>query len=257
MPSDDALWEALRPALADPDLVPWLDLPPQTNEVGRSAVLMAGLLQAVERFPLPVELLELGASAGLNLLLDRYGYDLGGLHAGDPASPLQLRPEWQGPPPPAGRVEVAARAGVDLSPLAPRTDGERLIAYVWPDQRQRLDQLERAISIASASGVAVAEGDAADWLEAQLSTPQPEGRLRIVLHSLAYQYFPSETQAAVTAAMEAAGAHAGAARPLGWVRFEKLPEEDRHSLRLRLWPGGEDRLLAWAHPHGRSVEWPA
>ena len=73
----------------------WLDRAPQTNEVGRSAVLMSGLLVIAARFGLPLRLYELGASAGLNLQLDRYGYDLGGLRAGDPGSPLQLKPDWR------------------------------------------------------------------------------------------------------------------------------------------------------------------
>src|SRR4051812_46736171 len=83
------------------------DSAPQTNEVGRSAVLMSGLLVLAETFPQPVELLELGASAGLNLVLDRYGYELGGVGAGDPASELQLKPEWKGPQPPGAAVKVA------------------------------------------------------------------------------------------------------------------------------------------------------
>ena len=86
--------------LDDETLDAWLGNAPQTNEVGRAAVLTAGLLVIAARFGQPLRLLELGASAGLNLNLDLYGYDLGGLRAGDPASPLQVRPDWEGPPPP-------------------------------------------------------------------------------------------------------------------------------------------------------------
>jgi hypothetical protein len=247
-PDEEVLAATLRPVLAREDLLPWLDSPPQTNEVGRSAVLIAGLLVAAETLERPLHLLELGASAGLNLILDRYGYDLGGLRAGDPASPLRLAPEWKGPPPPAARVDVASRRGVDLRPAR---DPQRLLAYVWPDQPRRLEQAEKAIALLAAEPAQVDEGDAALWIERQLADPAPKGAARIVMHSVAYQYFPAETQARVAAAIEAAGAR----ETLGWLRMEKRPEDERFSLRLRLWPGGEDRLLAWTHPHGSSISW--
>jgi hypothetical protein len=239
---------ALDPVLARPDLAAWLDLPPQTNEVGRSAVLMAGLLVAAETLRRPFQLLELGASAGLNLVLDRYGYDLGGAQAGDPASPLRLAPEWKGRPPPMGAVSVAGRRGVDLSPVR---DPSRLLAYVWPDQRRRLEQAQKAIGLLARDPPPIDGADAGEWLEAQLAMPAPAGAARAVIHSLAYQYFPAGTQARVTAAVESAGAR----EPLAWIRMEKAPEEKGYSLRLRLWPGGGDRLLALVHPHGASVEW--
>jgi hypothetical protein len=254
MPGDDALWAALAPVLAGPGLLPWLDGAPQTNEVGRSAVLMSGLLAVAERFGQPVELLELGASAGLNLLLDRYCYDLGGVKAGDSGSPLQLRPEWKGGPPPDAAVRVARRRGVDLNPLDVRRDGERLLAFVWPDQPRRLAQLEAALAIAARDPAAVDPGDAADWLEARLAERHEPGVTRVVLHSIAFQYFPEATKARIAAAMEAAGNAATAAAPLAWLRYEFEPTDDRITLRLRTWPG-EERLLAYCHPHGSEVKW--
>jgi hypothetical protein len=257
MPDEERLWTAVGAALRDheDELLPWLDSAPQTNEVGRSAVLMAGLLAIAERFPRPMELLELGASAGLNMLLDRYGYDLGGLPVGDSASPLRLTPEWKGAAPPDSEVEVAARAGVDLRPMDVRRHGERLLAYVWPDQPGRLRQLEAALAVARQDPPPVEQGDAADWLEGKLAAPASPGRTRVVLHSIAFQYFPAEVQARTEAAIEAAGAEASEQAPVAWLRYEMAPGEDRPSLRLRTWPGGEDRLLAWCHPHGKSVRW--
>jgi hypothetical protein len=255
LPGEEALWAALQPVLAAPGLMSWLDGAPQTNEVGRSAVLMSGLLVVADLFPKPVELLELGASAGLNLLLDRYGHDLGGVAAGNPKSPLQLRPEWTGAPPPAARVELARGRGVDLHPLDARSDGHRLLAYVWPDQSRRLAQLETALAIAADDPPEIDRGDAADWLEARIREPQSEGVTRVVLHSIAFQYFPDETKTRIAAAMEEAGAAATSAGPLAWLRYEFDPD-DRASLRLRTWPG-EERLLAYCHPHGSKVEWVA
>jgi hypothetical protein len=248
LPDPARLAEVLRPVLARDDLAPWLDRPPQTNEVGRSAVLYAGLLVAAETLPGPFHLLELGASAGLNLNLDRYCYDLGGLRAGDPASPLQLRPGWRGAPPPDAVVRIVTRRGVDLDPPA---EPRRLLAYVWADQAERLAQAEAAIRLLEADRPIVDRGDAAEWIEMQLASAPAEEGTRVIMHSVAYQYFGDETQARVTAAIEAAGATA----PLAWLRMEKAPGEEKFGLRLRLWPGGEDRLLAWTHPHGRQVSW--
>lgn len=255
LPDEESLWAALRPVLAEPGLLPWLDGAPQTNEVGRSAVLMSGLLVVSDLFPRPVELLELGASAGLNLALDRYGYDLGGIRAGDPASPLQLRPEWKGPAPPAATVTVARRRGVDLNPLDPRRDGDRLLAYVWPDQIGRLARLEAALAVAAQDPPQVEPGDAADWTEARLAEPQEAGATRVVLHSIAFQYFPEQTKARIAAALERAGKSATAGAPLAWLRYEHAEGDERITLRLRTWPGGEERLLAYCHPHGSWVKW--
>jgi len=248
-----AVEEALREA--DEELLLWLDSAPQTNEVGRSAVLMAGLLAVADLFPLPIETFELGASAGLNLLLDRYASDLGGVAVGDPESPLRLVPEWKGPPPPAATVNIEARAGVDLQPMDVRRDRDRLLAFVWPDQPDRIRQLEAALAVAERDPPAVDRADAADWLEAKLAAVPAAGRTRVVLHSIAFQYFPESTQKRIAGTIERAGAEASATSPLAWLRFEFLTADGKPSLRLRVWPGGEDRLLAWSHPHGKWVRW--
>ena len=256
LPSEEALRAAMAKTLVEraAGLDPWLDSAPQTNEVGRSAVLMSGLLVAADRFRLPLRLFELGASAGLNLQPDRYGYDLGGVAAGDAESPLQMKPEWKGAPPPAAPVWIAGRAGVDLNPVDPVAERERLLAYVWPDQPRRLAQLEAALDIAAEDGPRIEEGDAADWLEARLDLDPEPGVCRVVLHSVAFQYFPAEAQHRIQARLAEAGARASDAAPLAWLRLEKLAEDEHFSLRLRTWPGA-GRLLAWSHPHGAWVEW--
>jgi hypothetical protein len=257
MPEPALLAGALRHAFDEHAdfLLPWLERTPQTNEVGRSSALMAGLLVVADRFPLPMLLLELGASAGLNLLLDRYRHDLGGTQAGDPASPLLLRPDWQGPPPPPAGVRIAGRRGVDLHPVDPAANRERLLAYVWPDQPRRLRQIEAALAIAAAEPPQVDAGDAADWLDVHLPpTPQP-GVTRVVMHSVAWQYFPEATQARAAARIAQAGAAAREDAPLAWLRFEKEPDDRQTSLRLRLFPGGNDHLLADCQPHGSAISW--
>jgi hypothetical protein len=256
LPAEPALAAAVSQALSDVDaeLLPWLDRTPQTNEVGRSAVLMSGLLEIASRFPLPMSLYELGASAGLNLQLDRYGYELGGATFGDRASPLQLRPRWQGAAPAEADVRITSRIGVDRDALDPLRDGDLLLAYVWPDQPERLARLGAALAIANSDPPRVERADAAVWLEQRLTTKPETGITRVVLHSIAFQYFAPETQERVRAHIEKAGDAASANSPLAWLRFEMLPEDRKPSLRLRTWPG-EDQLLAWAHPHGTIVEW--
>lgn len=254
LPDAGRLRKALAPILELEALLPWLERAPQTNEVGRSAILMAGLMVVASRWRLPIELYELGASAGLNLQLDRYGYDLGGRAAGDPRSAVRLAPDWRGPPPPAAAVRIVRRRGVDLHPLDVCRDRERLLAYLWPDQLRRLAVAQAALDIAAADPPPVDAGDAADWIEARLDPAGPGGVVRAVVHTVAFQYFPPGAQARIAGHVERVGAGASAQSPFAWLRFEKLPRDDRYSLRLRIWPGGEE-LLAWAHPHASEVRW--
>lgn len=258
---DDVLWQIVAGSLVShaPQLDRWLDGPPQTNEVGRSAGLMGGLLVLAERFGAPFALYELGASAGLNTRLDRYGFRLGEVEAGDLASAVRIAPEWRGAPPPSAEVRVARRAGVDLNPLDPGDPAtrERLAAYVWADQRERLTRLEAALEIAAGMAVEVAREDAADWLERRLAVEPETGVCRVVMHTIAFQYFPPDVQARVKAWIEAAGARATGDAPVAWLTFEAEQSgfERQPVLRLRAWPGGDDVALARGHPHGAWFEW--
>lgn len=259
-PGIDVLAAALAGVLARYDawLVAWLDAPPQTNEVGRAAALMAGLLDVTARTRLPLRLFELGASAGLNLRLDAYGYDLGGRVLGPPAAPVRLTPDWQGPPPPNAKLDVIARRGVDIAPIDVTDPAarERLIAFVWPDQVARLERLAAALAEAAADPPPIDRADAAGWVEATVAPVT--GATTVVFHSIAYQYFPATSQARIAAHMDAMGSRARADQPLAWLRYELDAASDNTApptLRLRLWPDGTDRLLARVHPHGSSVSW--
>jgi hypothetical protein len=254
LPVPHELWEAVAEVFADSadELLPWLDVAPQTNEVGRSAVLFAGLSHFASVSGEPIHLFEIGASSGFNLNLDRYGYRFGGEQFGDSSSLLQLSPSWQGLPPPRAEVRIASRQGCDLSPLDATSpaDRERLLAYVWPDQAERLARLVRALDIAAHHPIGIEASDAANWLERKM----PQTGVRVLMHSIAFQYFEQRSQERITRFMERIGAASDS--PLGWLRFELDPELDnRFSLRLRMWPGGSDQLLAIAGPHGTPIEW--
>ncbi|UYY58117.1 DUF2332 domain-containing protein [Sphingomonas sp. S2-65] len=244
-------------AAHDGDLLPWLDGPPQTNEAGRSAGLMTGILHLARRYGPRIEVLEIGSSAGLNLLVGRYRFDLGGVTFGPEASPVEIRPEWRGPPPPDAPVEIVSARGVDIQPLDLLTDrdAERLQAYCWVDNADRQARLEKAIAMVRAEGVDLAQGDAADWLEARLAEPQAPGVTRVLMHSVVWQYLPQATQHRIAAGMQAAGARATSDRPVGWVMMEPNRNLHRQEVRVLGWPGDTPmQLVALTHAHGAWVE---
>src|SRR5215469_16297933 len=145
-------WAAFRQVLTEfrAEIRSWLGHPPQTNEVGRAAALLGGLRHIATECELPVRLIEVGASAGLNLRADRFYVPGDAGSYGDPDSPVVLPGGWQGEPPPTSRVDVIERVGGDLAPVDPTTaDGRlRLTAYVWPDQADRLSRLRGALTLA-------------------------------------------------------------------------------------------------------------
>jgi hypothetical protein len=244
----------------DAKLVPWLDGPPQTNEAGRSAGLMGGLLWLSQRLGPRFELNEIGASAGVNTMIERYRFDLGGVTVGPADSPMLIRPEWLGPPPPAGEVDIVAIRGCDLAPvdLSNPAEALRLKAYVWPDAPQRMARIDAAVQLAAQKPPLLERKDAGTFIEERLEAPQQAGVTRVLYHSIVWQYLPEATQRSITAAMELAGSRATADKPLAWVQLETNRETFKHELTVRYWPGGEDpAFLAEGHPHGAWVEWRA
>ena len=242
----------------DARLMPWLDSPPQTNEAGRSASIMGGLLWLSERLGPHFEMNEIGASAGVNTMMERYFYDLGGVETGPANSPMRIVPEWKGPPPPGAPVEIVAIRGCDISPidLSDPDQALRLKAYVWPEATERMGRIDAAIALAGEKRPDLAAMDAADFVEEILASEQEPGVIRVLYHSVMWQYLPEATQQRIDAAMDAAGAAATPERPLAWARLETNRETFRHELSVRYWPGGNEWVqLAEAHPHGAWVEW--
>ncbi len=167
----DAAWAALRPVLSEfaEELRAALAQPPQTNEVGRSAALIGGLLHLAADDDRPLRLVEIGASAGLNLRADLFRVELAdGRSVGPAESPVVLRDPWRGPPPPLrARLEVVERLGCDMAPLDPTTtEGRlRLMSYVWPDQLARLERLRGALELARDVPATVVAAGAGDFLD--------------------------------------------------------------------------------------------
>ena len=226
----------------------------QTNEVGRSATLLGGYLEAA-RGGRPLRVLEVGASAGLNLLVDRYRYV--GRHGsfGPPDSPLSFDRPWVGEEPELSTpIEVVERRGCDRAPIdATDPAGRaRLRSFVWADQLDRLARLDAALEVAQAGPPALDRSAAAPWIERQLATPTP-GRTTVVVHSIVLQYLDADERQRFVAAVERAGRAATDEAPLCWLRLE--PGGDQAELRLTRWPGGATQRLARSSYHGPPVVW--
>jgi hypothetical protein len=204
------------------------------------------------------ECLEIGSSAGINLMLDRYHYDLGGVQVGPEPGAIRFTPEWQGDSPPAHPIEIISTKGCDVAPvdLADPAQALRLKAYIWPEHTVRFERIEAAIAEATKRPPDLVRINAAEFVEAELAKPQAEGITRVLMHSIVWQYVPADQQARVTAAMEAAGARATPERPLAWIALEANRVLHVHEMVVRYWPGGDaGEIVTRAHPHGAWIAW--
>jgi hypothetical protein len=250
-------WEQLQQALRRnaAELRDSLERPVQTNEVGRCAALLFGFLTVAGETRLPLRLLEVGASAGLNLRWDRYRYRANGFSWGPENSPVELEIELDGAQPAAvtPSVEIASRNGCDASPIDPSSDEGRLtlLCYIWPDQEERIARVQAALEVAGEVPVSLEREPAAPWTRRMLAERAP-GEATVIYHSIVSQYLGDEERAALFDCIREAGERADADAPLAWLRME--PNDDRADIRLTTWPGGEERLLARAGYHGSPVE---
>lgn len=240
-------------------LLPWLDGPPQTNEAGRSSGFAAAMLWLADQgLPPSFEPFEIGSSAGINLMMDRFAWDLGGVRVGVSDPVLTLKPGWRGAAPPSRPIRIGTPVGCDISPLQ-LTDPEealRLKAFIWPEHTERFHRLEAAIAEAARRPPALIRMRAADFVEQQLSAEQAEGTTRVLVHSIVWQYLPEGEKQRITAAMEAAGARATRDRALAWIALEADRVAMAHGLQVRFWPSrGETHRLAAAHAHGAWLKW--
>jgi hypothetical protein len=246
----------------------------QTNEVGRCTFLAPAIRTAAAlhmqarlrsgRVGLPLALLEVGASAGLNLLLDKYGYryypDLQSTAhqpievTGDPVLECML----DGPGvPPAEPLQISWRAGIDLNPLdVDDPDDQRwLRALVWPDHRDRAALLDSALQVAirTAPRPTLHAGDAPRLL-AHVAADAPVDAHLVIYHSAVLAHMTPSARERFTAAVLALSTE----RPVSWVQAE--PRLDGDPRRLRLTECSDGRVLAEHalgsyQPHGRRLRW--
>lgn len=261
----DAAWAVARQTLADNEgfIRERIHRTVQTNEPGRCVALYGGLLWLAERHRLPIRLLEIGASAGLNLNADRFAYVVDGAVLGDPASPLSFSEPWDGRPAvdvvgAAATLVIAERGGCDMAPIDPSSEDGRLTlqSYIWPDEPDRLASVARATRVAALHPVDVEQRSAAAWLARRLADPRPD-MLTVVWQSVVNQYLDDSERAAIRSVFESAGS-----APLAWLTLEPPadPQQtDSFELRCRERPEGNGSgaapLIARAGYHGPPVVW--
>jgi len=250
-------WAALRQTLAEhaDEVREWLGSPPQTNEVGRAAALIGGLLYLTAMAALPLRLVEVGASAGLNLRADLFCVPGDSGRYGDPRSPVVLSHGWQAAAPPEGTIEVVSRTGGDLAPIDPATPQGQLTltAYVWPDQAERLARLRGACEIA---GRVPADLRAESATATMARTELADGTWTVVWHSIFRQYLDEAQRGELAAAVERLGAAATEGARFAYLYLEQS-RAGGCPVTLRTWPGAHARVLGAASPHGIPVRWHA
>jgi hypothetical protein len=229
----------------------------QTNEVQRCWVLLPCFLELARRSGLDeLDLVELGPSVGLNLVWDRYRYVYSAGEWGPTAAGLELRGEERRSVPDEllrERPRIGRRVGIDLAPVDVTTEEGALLlkSFVWADQTERLEMLDRAIVTLREDPPQLLRGDIAEELPRVLAERR-DGPLTVVWQTAALGYLPEEGRERVRAALETAGHEA----PLAWVsggRSERSEQE--WAMKVRLWPGGDRELVAYADWHGAWLEW--
>jgi hypothetical protein len=229
--------------------------PVQTNDVGRSGSLLGGFGVIAERTRLPLRLLEIGASGGLNLCWDQYRYEWSSGGWGDVASAVRFDNVFVGRAPLIpSHIPISERAGCDPSPVNISNDSGHLslLSYTWPDQTDRIQRLEAAVKIARAVPCVIDKAHGADWLEERLGRPFA-GASTVIFHSVVWQYISELEQERIIKTVQGAGGRASEKAPLAWLRME--PNDNRFEIRLRIYPGFEEQVIATSRPHAPSVSW--
>ncbi len=255
-PGAGRAWPALLSVLAEqPEQVRrWLSHPPQTNEVGRGAALAGALCRLVAKADLPIRLVEVGASAGLNLRVDHFEITGGGQSFGPASSPVRLHGAWLGPAPAARKVEIVDRIGADIAPVDPLSEAGRLrlSSYVWADQIERFLRLRGAFELAAAIPAELRAEPASRTVGGIGLEP---GTWTVLWHSIMRQYLEEEEAAALDAGIAALGAQATPSARFAHVSLEPVKGTDGTPVELVTWPGEKRRVLGTAPPHGIPVRW--
>ncbi|WP_245601664.1 DUF2332 domain-containing protein [Hamadaea tsunoensis] len=230
----------------------------QTNEANRCAAVLPLLARVHAETGKPLALIEVGTSAGLCLLPDRYGYRYGDRRVGDPAALVQLACDVQGPVPvPAAVPPIAWRAGIDINPLDVTDPGDMrwLECLVWPEQTDRRERLRAAVSIARLDPPRIVSGDLNETIE-KLVEEAPADATTVVFHTAVLAYLDEEGRAAFARKM--------ASLPVRWIANESPQTFPEIAARVTAPPPPgpyltvlalDGRPYAYGAPHGQSLYW--
>ena len=229
----------------------------------RCTALLPAFLTIAHETRLPLELLELGPSAGLNLLVDRYRYRYAAGVWGPDASPLELVADERGGRVPSGllhtALRVARRRGIDLAPVEATSEAGYLLlrSFLWPGLEDRVQRLDAAIAVlrAEPEPLELIQGDYVELLP-ELLAERPDDAVTVVFQTASTGYLPPQAAGRLRESLEAAGDDA---RPLAWVSTRRRDEregtsDDHFELELRVWPGSA-RLAAHLDFHGNWLDW--
>ncbi len=222
----------------------------QTNEPARCAALLPALAQ----LPPPLALIDVGASAGLTLLFDRYSYDYAGhrLAGLDPDAPT-LHCQPRGPVPLPARVpEIAWRAGLDLNPLDVTRDEDVrwLTCLVWPGEGDRAQRLAAAIAGARRDPPTVHRGDLLTDLP-RLAAQAPADATLVIYHTSVLCYVVAAKRDRFFSTIRELGATWLSSEAPGIVPgTAALARDDQLCVLAR-----DGHPVAWADSHGTLVEW--
>jgi len=231
----------------------------QTNEVGRCFALLPAFLELARTSGRRLDLLELGPSAGLNLLVDSYGYRYRNGAWGDADAALVLTGEERTPVPAdllAVQLPIGRRRGVDLNPVDVATDeGVRLLTcFVWADHWHRLERLRHAVAVARANPPELVRGDYVELLPHLLSERDRDA-LTVVFQTVSTQYVGRERYDRMRLALR----EASATGPLGWVSTQRFDEEAGagagFALEVALWPDRDAHVVAKMGYHGEWLDY--
>ena len=244
-----------------------------TNEVGRSAVLGPALTSVAEEFGAPLGLVDVGCSAGLNLLCDRYCLDYGAAGTTGPAdAAVRIACDIVGGQPPIAPLlpAIAARVGIDRDPVdvTNQDDARWQLACVWPDTG-RLPRTRRALEEARRTPVQFVTGDAVEAVT-DVVLGLPSEAMAVVMTTWALAYLMKQDRIAFRETLAAASK----TRPIAWISGEgkgvvdlfaevDVPSDGQGMmasiLGLMVFRDGalDGRVLGFVHPHGNWLDWRA
>lgn len=229
----------------------------QTNEARRSWLLLPCFLWVSERTGAhEIDLVELGSSAGLNLVWDRYRYRYEAGKWGEPDAALELVGDERSGVPGRllrRRIRVGKRIGVDRAPVDVTTDeGARLLkSFVWAGQDERMQMLDRAVEAVRQAPPEVLAGDLVELLPGALDRASGDG-LTTVFQTATFGYLDSDARERVRAILNETGSR----RPLAFVGTgEPRSGQSGWGMRVILWPGGTRNYVAEADYHGAWLDW--